>query len=266
MVHRLRWGSALPERCGYLGKRYSQWWTCGFGEGLLNPAYCITQSSKKASMDGYRSGGARGWKGTAQCGLAPAVDGTKVGLSVEVLHLSLAFQMGRILSFSSFRSTFVALKSSNESRHRASLNTPCMTSQIRSSLKSLAPTKSHNVGLPFLSTWATMPCEILWASASTWWMSHLESQFFSWCWWALSEAFSSTRAQRKSYITTSLRCCSPSLAILSVTFWAINHWWILALDGLPSVKSLRSNVPPWALHWSTRASRVVRLPNLVSTM
>ena len=99
--------------------------------------------------------------------LAPAVDGTKVDLNVEVFHLLLAFQMERISSFSSFRSTSVALKSSNKLRHRASLNTPCTTSQSRSTVKALALTKLHTVGLPLLRTWVTTPCKILWASAST---------------------------------------------------------------------------------------------------
>ena len=84
--------------------------------------------------------------------LAPAVDGTKVGPSVEVFHLSLAFQMERISSFSSFRSASVVLKSSNKSRCRASLNTPCMTSQSRSTVKALALTKLCTVGLALLRT------------------------------------------------------------------------------------------------------------------
>ena len=99
--------------------------------------------------------------------LAPAVEGTKVGLSVEVFCLSLAFKMERISSFSPFRSASVALKSSNELRHRASLNTPCMTSQSRLTVKALALTKSHTIGLPLLSTRVTTPYKILWASAST---------------------------------------------------------------------------------------------------
>ena len=55
--------------------------------------------------------------------LALTDDGTNVGLRDEVLRLSLAFQMERILSFSSIRSASVALKSCSESRCRASLNT-----------------------------------------------------------------------------------------------------------------------------------------------
>ena len=42
----------------------------------------------------------------------------------EVLCLSLDSHMVRMLFFRSIRSALVALKSSNESRHRTSLNTP----------------------------------------------------------------------------------------------------------------------------------------------
>ena len=56
--------------------------------------------------------------------LAPADEGVKVGPRDKVLCLSLDFQVVRMLSFSSTRSASVALKSSSESRHRASLNTP----------------------------------------------------------------------------------------------------------------------------------------------
>ena len=55
---------------------------------------------------------------------APTDEGVNVGLRDKVLHLSLDFHMARILFFRSIRSTSVALKSSNESRHRTSLNTP----------------------------------------------------------------------------------------------------------------------------------------------
>ena len=71
--------------------------------------------------------------------LAPADDRTKVALRDEVLCLSLAFQMERILSFSSLKSTSVALKSSSESRCRASLNTPYTTSHSTLTVRALVP-------------------------------------------------------------------------------------------------------------------------------
>ena len=56
--------------------------------------------------------------------LAPTDEGVNMGLRDEVLHLSLDSHMVRMSFFNSIRSTSVALKSSNESRHRTSLNTP----------------------------------------------------------------------------------------------------------------------------------------------
>ena len=55
--------------------------------------------------------------------LAPAEEGVKVGLRDEVLCLSLDSHVVRMSFFNSIRSASVALKSSNESRHRTSLHT-----------------------------------------------------------------------------------------------------------------------------------------------
>ena len=56
--------------------------------------------------------------------LVPADEGVNMGLRDKVLCLSLDSHMVRMLFFRSIRSASVALKSSNESRHRTSLNTP----------------------------------------------------------------------------------------------------------------------------------------------
>ena len=56
--------------------------------------------------------------------MAPTDEGVNVGPRDEVLHLSLDSHMVRMLFFRSIRSASVALKSSNESRHRTSLHTP----------------------------------------------------------------------------------------------------------------------------------------------
>ena len=56
--------------------------------------------------------------------LTPADEGVNVGLRDEVLCLSLDSHVVRMSCFSSIRSALVALKSSNESRHRTSLHTP----------------------------------------------------------------------------------------------------------------------------------------------
>ena len=55
--------------------------------------------------------------------LAPVDKGVKVGLRDKVLCLSLDSHIVRMSFFSSIRSASVALKSSNESRHRTSLHT-----------------------------------------------------------------------------------------------------------------------------------------------
>ena len=56
--------------------------------------------------------------------LAPTDEGVNVGLRDEVLCLSLDSHMVRMSFFSFIRSASVALKSSNESRHRTSLHNP----------------------------------------------------------------------------------------------------------------------------------------------
>ena len=56
--------------------------------------------------------------------LAPADEGVQVGPRDEVLCLSLNFHVARMSFFRSIRSASVVLKSSSESRHRISLNTP----------------------------------------------------------------------------------------------------------------------------------------------
>ena len=56
--------------------------------------------------------------------LAPADKGVNMGPRDEVLCLSLDSHVVRMSFFSSIRSASVALKYSNESRHRTSLHTP----------------------------------------------------------------------------------------------------------------------------------------------
>ena len=56
--------------------------------------------------------------------LALVEEGMNVGPRDEVLHLSLDFQVVRILSFNSIRSASVVLKSSCKLSFRASLKTP----------------------------------------------------------------------------------------------------------------------------------------------
>ena len=92
---------------------------------------------------------------------ALADDGINVGLRDEVLQLSLAFQMERMLSFSSIRSASIALKSSSESRHKASQNTPCTTSHRTSTVRALFLMKLQTVGLPGQRAQVTMSCKIL---------------------------------------------------------------------------------------------------------
>ena len=45
------------------------------------------------------------------------------------------------------------------------------------------------------------------------------------------------RAHIKSCITTNFKCGFSNLSILSITFSIMRQQWILALDGLPSVKT-----------------------------
>ena len=58
------------------------------------------------------------------CSLESTDKEVNVGLRDEVLLLSLDFHMARMLFFMSIKSASVALKSSNESRQRASCHTP----------------------------------------------------------------------------------------------------------------------------------------------
>ena len=75
-----------------------------------------------------------------------------------------------------------------------------------------------------------------------------EHPIWSLCSWpdaggALSEACSSTGAHMKLCTTTNFKCGFSSSSILSITFSIMRQWQILALDGLPSVKTLGSKVP-----------------------
>ena len=56
--------------------------------------------------------------------LALTDEGVNVGLRDKVLHLSLDSHVVRMSFFRSIKSALVALKSSNESRHRTSWHTP----------------------------------------------------------------------------------------------------------------------------------------------
>ena len=179
-----------------------------------------------------------------------------MGLRDEVFLMSLDFHVAKMSSFICIISASVALKSSKESRQRDSLCILYAISHSTLRVRGLSLMYSHTVGQPGHRAQLIRLWEMLWASVSMTHTSRSESLLLIQWVWALLEVHSSTRAHMKSCITKSFKWGWSSLSIHLTTFSIISHQWILFLDGLPSIRTQGSKLPPCTLCCSARASRV----------